>query len=175
MPKNTKNVEVSLVYYIKRSDGKPCNHTDAETFDQIMCDDDILRFDTPHLKPVHDVYDTPENLGDWVVLAFHVRFKKNDDTHRSLLERVQDHAKLDLPEGYEIHRADIELVGGDPNDVTISRKEYNALLDAVEWRAVNIQDGCCDGESLAYQRRQELKVELAYEVLEKLKHLIKKK
>jgi hypothetical protein len=59
--------------------------------------------------------------------------------------------------------------------ITISLKEYNALLDAVEWRAVMIEDGSCDGESDAYQRRQELKVEIAYEALEKIKKLIKKK
>ena len=64
---------------------------------------------------------------------------------------------------------------GPAKGITITRQEYNALLDAVEWRAVNIEDGCCDGEGEAYQNRQELKVELAYEALEKLKKLIKKK
>lgn len=59
--------------------------------------------------------------------------------------------------------------------ITITRQEYKALLDIVDIRSWDVEKGICDGESRAYQERQETNVELAYGVLEKLEKLIKKK
>jgi hypothetical protein len=109
MPKPTN---ISLVFFIKRLDGKPCNHSDAETFDQIMCDDDFLVFDDEQIVLNDELYDTPEEIGGRVCLAFYIQVEHSTDPkagHRKMLNLVKENAGLYLPDEYEVDEEQISV------------------------------------------------------------------
>jgi hypothetical protein len=109
MPKTT---HINLVFYIKRTDGLVCTHEDAETFDQLLCDDDFLVFDDKQIVMSQEVYDTPEEIGGRVCLAFYIQVEHASDRkagHRKMLNLVKKNAGLYLPEGYEVHEEEISV------------------------------------------------------------------
>jgi len=109
MPKTTK---ISLVFYIKRLDGTPCDHSDAETFDQIMCDDDLLVLDDKQIVLNDEIYDTPEEVGGRVCLAFYIQVKHSTDSkagYRKMLNLVKKNAGLYLPDEYEVDEEQISV------------------------------------------------------------------
>ena len=109
MPKQTN---ISLVFYIKRLDGKPCNHSDAETFDQIMCDEGLLVLDDEQIVVDDETFDTPEEIGGRVCLVFYVQVEHADDPkagHRKMLNLVKENAGLSLPDEYEVDDEEISV------------------------------------------------------------------
>jgi len=104
-----KTIDITLVVYLGRLDKKPCNHEDAETFDQIMNEEDFFCIDHPDLKLVDETWDTPEEIGGKVCIVFYLKVghKKAGATPKEILKLVDKSYGLYLHDIYDVLDEDI--------------------------------------------------------------------